>query len=293
MSELCTEHSSSQAYGAGKHKYLGTLLQRSVWLHLLLCLPILIIWLNTYNILTLLGLVSLYDAFQPNLPAYAILYPIMKILQIQGILMPSTVIFTLGSLLEAICCYFFVYQADMGIRGIALGVVVSVYFMTLAHLLYIRTMSVWCKIWDGLKWAAFEQWGQYLYYGMPLLIITWIEFSIFYNGTILVGIISKDPAFEISVYSVTINIDLFLYILSIAANSATSIRIGFLVGEGNIDRMKRVAVLTTLLILFYQIIQISVLLAGRLMWGYIFTSDERVVSGIANMMSIILWMGLL
>ena len=281
---------ASQAYGAGKLKYLGTLFQRSVWLHLLLCFPILLVWLNTFNILTLLGqtaelatLSSEYMiVFILILPAYAILYPTLKILQIQGILMPSTVIFTLGSLLEAIGCYFFIYQADFGVRGLALGVVISVYFMTLAHLVYIRSMSVWYKIWDGLKWAAFEKWGQYLYYGMPLLIIMWIEFSIFYNGTILVGIISKDPAFEISVYSVIINIDLFLYIFSIAANSATSIRIGFLVGEGNIGRMKRVAVLTTLLILFYQILQISILLAGRSMWGYIFTSNERVVNEIVN-----------
>ena len=171
----------------------------------------------------------------------------------------------------------------MGVRGLAAGVVISVYFMAFAHLVYIRSMSVWYKIWDGLKWDAFEKWGQYLYYGMPLLVIMWIEFSIFYNGNILVGVISKDPAFEISMYSVVINIDLFLYIFSIAANSATSIRIGFLVGEGNIGRVKRVAVLTMILIFMYQMIQISFLLAGRSMWGYIFTSNEKVVNGIVNM----------
>ena len=58
-----------------------------------------------------------------------------------------------------------------------------------------------------------ESWIQYAYYGLPLTISMWIEFTVLSIGTYLIGAISiKNPAFEISVYSIIVNINLFLYL---------------------------------------------------------------------------------
>ena len=282
---------ASQAYGAGENKYLGTLYQRSVCIHLMMCLPIAVVWLNTENIFTIVGQTAELSTLSGEyvmvyifiLPAYAILYPTMKILQIQEIVLPSTVIFAMGSVIEAIVCYLIISQTNMGVRGLACGVVISVYFTAFAHLVYLRTMSVWHRIWDGFKFEALERWRQYVYYGMPILVTTWIGFSVFYYGTFLMGAISKNAAFEISTYSVGINIDLFLFIFSLALQSATSIRIGILVGEGNFNRIKKVALFTTFIAFLIEVFQSSVLLSGRTVWEYIFTSEKTVVYAVVNM----------
>ena len=284
---------ASQAYGEGRNKYIGTLYQRSVLIHLMMCLPVAVIWLNTTNIMTILGqtadlsilsgeYVTVYICI---LPAYAILYPTMKILQIQNIVMPSTVIFSIGSAFEAMVCYLLIFQAKMGMRGLSCGVVISVYFMAFAHLMYLRTMSVWGRIWDGFTWDALIKWGQYIYYGTPLIIFSWIGFIVYYVGTYLMGATSTlEPAFEISVYSIAVNLDLFLFILPFAFQSVISFRVGGLVGEGNIVKMKRVACLSAILIFLAELIQISILLAGRSIWGYIFTSDGKVAHAVIPMM---------
>ena len=283
---------ASQAYGAGENKYLGTLYQRSLFIHLLMCLPIAIVWLNTSNIFTLLGQTNELSTLSAEymtvyiciLPAYAIMYPTMKILQIQEIVLPSTTIFAIGSCIEVITCYLSISQAYKGVIGISYGVVIAMYFMAIAHLVYLRTMSVWCRIWDGFKWAVFQKWMQYLYYGMPLLLTTWIGFFVYYYGTFLMGAISKNAAFVISTYSIGLNIDLFLFIYPFALQSATSIRIGILVGEGDTDRIKKVVFLTTLIVFISQLFQSSILLAGKSVWGHIFTSEETVVYAVVTIL---------
>ena len=40
----------SQAFGAGRYKELGTLLQRGILIHAVMCLPIAIVWVNADNI---------------------------------------------------------------------------------------------------------------------------------------------------------------------------------------------------------------------------------------------------
>ena len=282
---------ASQAYGAGENKYLGTLYQRSVCIHLMMCLPIAVVWLNTENIFTIVGQTAELSTLSGEyvmvyifiLPAYAILYPTMKILQIQEIVLPSTVIFAMGSVIEAIACYLLISLTNMGVRGLACGVVISVYFTAFAHLVYLRTMSVWHRIWGGFKLEALDRWRQYVYLGMPILITTWVEVIVFYNGTILMGAISKTAAYEISMYSIVLNIDLFLFLISYALQSTSSIRIGNLVGEGNFEKMKKVAILSMVIVFITQLLQSSVLLAGRYLWGYIFTSDARIVNGIVSM----------
>ena len=287
---------ASQAYGEGRSKYIGTLYQRSILIHLLMCLPIAVIWLNTANIMTILGQPADLSIISGEyatvyiciLPAYAILYPTVKILQTQAIVLPSTIIFVLGSAFEATTCYLLIFHTNMGVRGLSCGVVISVYFIAFAHLIYLRTMSVWGRIWDGFTRDAFTKWGQYIYYGITILSTLWIELIVFYFGTYLLGATSMlDPAFEISVYSIVIFIDLFLYLLSFSFQSAISFRVGILVGEGNIVKMRKVALLGTVLIFLSQCFQIALLLAGRTTWGYIFTSDERVAQAIVPMVYIL------
>ena len=281
---------ASQAYGGRRNKYISILYQRGLLIHQIMCLPIALIWINATNIFTILGQTAelsttagrYMNIYIFALPCLAILHPTLKILQIQDIVLPSTVIYAIGSLIEAIVSYLLIFHTNMGVSGLALAVVITVYFITIAHLIYLRTMSVWDRIWDGLKWEAFECWGQYVYYGMPILATLSIELIVFHFGVLLIGAVSQDPSYEISIYSIVSLIDLFLLLLSLAFQSATSIRIGCIVGEGNIAKMKKVAILTTLMTFPLQLIQISILIAGRSIWGYIVTSNHEIAEAVIN-----------
>ena len=115
---------ASQAFGARRFRHLGVVLQRSVLIHLCISIPISIFWINMGNLLIVLHqsieFVSLANQFMLVSiwinPAYALLIPCMKILQMQNIVLPSAVIVMLGNLVEGVLCYLLVYRAQ-GCRG--------------------------------------------------------------------------------------------------------------------------------------------------------------------------------
>lgn len=285
----------SQAYGAGKEKQLGTFLQRGVLIHSVVCLFIALVWVNTENILLLLHQPPELSrmsgeymwVFLPILPAYAILYPTMRILQVQKIVLPTMVILVCGVILETVLCYILTKFTLLGIKGISIAVVVSSYFQTLAHILYVRFSIVWYKIWEGFTWKALQEWGQYLYYGIPVLVVTLLHVSVFSLGNIVIGATSSNVAVDLSEYSAVVYIEYFLFVLPSCMNVASSIRVGILVGEDNINRMKKICLLTTSLTLLLEILQISVLLAGINLWGKIFISNQEVAHGIVTIIFVI------
>ncbi|KAI6661257.1 Multidrug and toxin extrusion protein 1-like [Oopsacas minuta] len=285
----------SQAYGAGKNKELGTLLQRGLLIHSLMSLTIAIIWINAENILLLLHqspeLSKMCGEFMwvmlPILPAYAIIYPTMRILQVQKIVLPTMIILVSSTLIESILCYVLTNYTLLGIKGIAIAVVITFIYQAIAHLVYIRCSSVWERIWGGFTWMALQKWGQYLYYGFPLLIMTLLHDGVFSLGNIVVGATSSNAAVDLSEYSAVLYIEYCLYVLSSCMNIASSIRVGILVGEDNISRMKKVCVLTTSVTLLLVLVQVSVLLAGSSLWGKMFISDQEVAQGIVNIIFVI------
>ena len=285
----------AQTFGAGRCKELGTLLQRGVLIHAVMCLPIAILWLNAENILIwfkqspeLSRMCGEYlKVFALVLPAYAILYPSMRILQVQKIVIPTMCILVCGTVLEAILCYALTAYTQLGIRGIALAVVFTVHFQAVAHVLYLRCSRVWIIIWEGMSWNAVKRWGEYLYFGVPVLITTLLHVSVFSLGNIVTGATSSNPAIELSEYSVVQYTEYALFVLPSCINIASSIRVGNLIGEDNISRMKKVCVLTTCVVFLLEMVQISVLLAGNSLWGKLFISDQEVAHDIVDILFVI------
>ena len=285
----------SQAFGAGRNKELGTLLQRGVLIHTVMCLPMAILWLNAESILIWLNqspelsrICGEYiEVFIAILPAYALLYPAIRTLQVQNIVVPTMCILACGTVLEAVLIYTLTTYTSLGVRGIALAVVLTVYFQAVAHLVYIRCSRVWSIIWEKVSWYAVKRWGEYLYFGVPVLITTLLHVAVFSLGNIVIGANSPNPAIELSEYSAVQYIEYALFVLPSCMNIASSIRVGNLVGEDNMRRMKKVCILTTCVTFLLEIVQISVLLAGSSLWGKLFISDQQVAHGIVDILFVI------
>ena len=286
---------ASQAHGAADHKRLGILIQRSMLIHLFLVIPIAIIWINIDNILIILNqqpeLVLLARQYMKVyifiIPANALTFPCMKILQMQNIVIPSAIILACGVGLDIVLCYLFVFVMDMGITGAALGQVLVTYAIVSVHLVYLRMSSVWKRIWGGWSWEAWGKWSQYFYYGAPEMFAIGNEILSVQLGGFVIGMISDQPEVEINVYSILSYLDIIAFFLPLSLSIVASIRIGNLVGEGDIKRVKKVAAFYMTSQVVFSIIQSIILFGGRWIWGVVFSSDPNVVSGVANLIFII------
>ena len=253
------------------------------------------LWLNTGNILVILNqpreIVSIANQYMlvaiAMSPAYAMLIPCMKILQMQDIVLPTSVIAVLGNLVEIVLCYCLAYRAELGVCGIALSQVLTTYLMAFAHLAYLRYSCVWGRIWNGMSWEGWNRWGQYFYYGIPELVMILIEIPCIQVGGFVVGIVSSQPEVDISVYSILTYLDLIVFMMSISMSTVSAIRVGNLVGEGNFVYAKKVGALIVILQIILSLIQSTLLMTGKSIWGKLFTSDERVVIGLSNIVFIV------
>ena len=286
---------ASQTHGAKNFKHIGVILQRSILIHLSLSIPISMFWLNMGNILVLIKqpheIVSIANQYMLIAiainPAYALLIPCIKILQMQDIVLPSSVIVVLGNVVEIVLCYCLAYRAELGVSGIALSQVLTAYLMALAHLFYLRFSRVWGRIWGGMSWEGWNRWGQYIYYGIPELVMILIEIPCIQVGGFVVGIVSPQPEIDISIYSILTYLDLFVFMMSISMSTISAIRVGNLVGEDNFGYAKKVSALIVILQIIFSLIQSTMLMIGKSIWGRLFTSDERVVIGLSNIVFIV------
>ena len=286
---------ASQAFGAKRFRQIGVVFQRSVLIHLCISLPISIFWINMGNLLIVLHqsqkLVSLANQYMlvsiAINPAYAVLIPSMKILQMQDIVLPSAAIGVLGNLVEGVLCYLLAIAAGLGVPGIAMSQVLTTYLMAFATLAYLRISGVWNKMWGGMSWEAWVKWGQYIYYGIPELVTILIEIPCIQVGGFVVGVVSKHPEVEISIYSILTYLDLFVFMVPISMSTITAIRVGNLIGEGKLEYAKKVGILVVIFQITLSLIQSTVLMAGKSIWGEIFTMDERVVSGLSHLVILV------
>ena len=144
--------------------------------------------------------------------------------------------------------------------GIALSQVLTTYLMAFATMAYLRTISgVWFRIWGGMSWEAWVKWGQYIYYGIPELVTILIEIPCIQVGGFVVGVVSKHPEVEISIYSILTYLDLFVFIVPISMSTITAIRVGNLIGEGKLAYAKKVSILVVIIQIMLSLIQSSVL----------------------------------
>ena len=171
----------SQASGAQEHKYLGLLLQRSIWISCVLSIPIVVLWMNTENILALfnqekniIGIAKKYMLVSyAVIPAFILTFPLENLIEMMDILYPVAVIYFLANLVAASVGYLTCFIFNWGVYVIPLMPVSAFCTITFALIVYCKCSSLFNRIWPGFKWAGFQQWNTYFYYGLPILLTEW------------------------------------------------------------------------------------------------------------------------
>ena len=276
----------------GRNKYTGLLLQRSFLVNTFFMFPIAFVWLNTENILVLLRQPSEVAAiagqyvlvYTAILPALCMSTAVVKTLQLQEVMLPSLVIFLFANLLEISVIYPLAYFTNIGVIAFALGPVVAFYFIAIAHCIYIRSAKLWKRIWCGLTLEAWQRWFEYTRYGMPLLLVNQLEIVSIHSGAFILGVISHQPVVDIGIHIVAISINSVITISCMSLSLATSIRISQLGTYHQRNTINKIICRSLCVTTLLTISQSVLLAGGNQIWGRVFSSDDRVSSGLSNIL---------
>lgn len=274
----------------GRSKYTGLLFQRCMLVNVYLMLPISFVWLNTENILILLRqppelaalagqYVSVYTAV---LPALCVSSAVVKTLQLQEVILPSLLILLFANLLEILVLYPLAFYTDIGVSMFAIGPIVALYFIAISHLIYLRCVRLWKKIWCGFSLEAWEGWCQYLCYGVSLLVANLFEIVSVQSGALILGLLSSQPSVDIGIHMVAICINSVISISCMSLSLATSIRISQLSSNTQRKRIKKIIINSVIAIIVITLVQSAVLAGANRFWGMLFSSDRRIASGLIN-----------
>ena len=274
----------------GRNKYTGLLFQRCILVNAYLILPISFVWLNTENILILLRqppelaalagqYVSMYTAI---LPALCVSSAVVKTLQLQEVILPSLLILLFANLLQIVVLYPLTFYTEIGVRVFAIGPVIALYFIAISHLIYLRCVKLWKRIWGGVSLEAWEGWCQYLCYGVSLLVVNLFETVSIQSGAFILGLLSSQPSVDIGIHMIAICINSIISISCMSLSLATSICISQLSYSTQRKRIKKIIINSVIAIIIITVTQSAVLAGVNQFWGRIFSSDKRIASGLTN-----------
>ena len=228
---------AAQAYGAGSYKKVGVYLQRGLIIHTLALLVVLAIWLNLESILNLLHqppcvvgyTVTFIHGYTFALPALLFYYLLQKFLQVQGIVYPFAISQAVGILVSIVAHYLLMFVADLGIlgSGIALGISQYAALVVILAIIWIRKLHK--KTWGGWSWECLNDWGQYVAYGIPGMLILVAEMVIYEAGILIVGLTGS---LQQSILVVLFNYYYILFIVGYSFRLAAGVRVGNELGAG-------------------------------------------------------------
>ena len=283
---------ASQANGAEENKYLGLLLQRSIWISLFISLPVAIIWANTENVLAIFNqndriietarkYISISYAL---IPAFIIIFVFQNLIEMMNILKPIVLIFSIGNVVAGLVGYLTCFVLKWEVYSIPIIMILSLYSVAIGLFVYCKCFGIFDRIWHGWKLAGFYCWGKYLYYGVPIL-FTELALNIqVYGSGFIIGINAENATIALSINSVMVSLDMITYTLSVSISIAASVRIGNLIGEGNLKLAKISIIILGFIASILSLLQGIVLYLSRHVIGNIFTNNIYVVEGVSSVL---------
>eukprot|EP00301_Raphidiophrys_heterophryoidea_P001102 c10550_g1_i1.p1 GENE.c10550_g1_i1~~c10550_g1_i1.p1 ORF type:complete len:532 (+),score=94.63 c10550_g1_i1:215-1810(+) len=286
----------SQTWGAEKKVEYGQWLVTGLFVSLLLSLPVCLVLVTIERVLLLFGIDPELAAMAGRfiLPLTSSVPPLLfficmtKYLQCQGILTPSVWIGIFANILNATLGYCIIYVFGGGFMGACTATAISRYiqlFLMIAYLLYSRPRHslTWPEMrsWEPLRSSRLKQFfGLGVYGGATVALEIWcFEGMTFLSGTF--GALAVDT--HTSMYAV---IAFMWMVVPLPVATATSIRVGNLLGAGDFVTCKRTARVGVALVAVVSLAASGIVYSCRHYVGWIFSSDKEVIEAVASLMYI-------
>lgn len=271
----------SQTFGSGNLLRVGVILQRSIFILLLTCFPCWAVLVNTELILLLVRqepevarLAQVYvKIFMPVLPVIFMFSLQTRYLQSQGIMWPQVITGILANLINALLNYIFIFPLKMGIQGSAIANALSQTSMSLLLFLYIVCRGLHKATWGGWSMESLEDWGSYIYLGIPSMVMLCVEWWMYEIGSFLAGLISE---VELGSQSIIFQVANIAYMVPLGFSIAGSVRVGNALGSGDTEQAKASAKMTVICTVSLSLILAILIGCLKENISYIFSNDEKI-----------------
>jgi MATE family multidrug resistance protein len=172
---------------------------------------------------------------------------------------------------------------EMGLVGAGIGTLVSRIMMPLMFVFYIFYLPRFRKYFSEARKVPFEKirFIEVLRIGIPIgfqIVVEGITFSI---GAVMMGWLGEIP---LAAHQVAIGLAGFTYMISLGISQATTIRISHQMGENDFVSLKKAALASTHLVLFFMSSMGILFIATKSYLPLLFTSDTEVVALAAQLL---------
>ena len=256
MSTLC-----SQAYGAANYKLMGTYFMRALIIASLTCFPIWTIWISVKPAIYYItrdaelaqGAGDYTTVLCFSYPAYVYSRLVCNFLQSQNIVIPNLVIFVSGNLLNICLQYVLIVVLSLEIKGVALSFTISNYLIAILLFAYIQLTSVHLT-YAVFSWSNLTGWYHFLKYGIVGTLQLIVEIIVArFVPIIFIGFIIRDTD-QLALLGI-LNVFWFLMLsVTFGFGTGANVRIGNLLGENNLVRAKKSAIVVQCFALLIQVV---------------------------------------
>ncbi|CAI5693307.1 unnamed protein product [Oreochromis niloticus] len=280
----------SQTFGGKNLLRVGVILQRGIIILLLFCLPCWGLLINAEAILLCLGqdpevarIAQLYiTAFLPAVPAMFLHHLQVSYLQNQGIILPQMYTAALANLANVVTNYIFLYWLDLGVGGSAAAHTLAWIYICAFLFVYIWWKKLHVSTWGGWSAESLQEWGSYMKLAIPSTLMTCFEWWVYEFGGFFAGMLGED---ELAAQHAVIMVAFITYMFPLGVQAAACARVGNALGAGDTDRAILSAKMSLALAGSFAVVEGLFLGATKTVIGFIFTSDEKIVALVSQLMN--------
>ncbi|KAM3875117.1 multidrug and toxin extrusion protein 1-like [Diretmus argenteus] len=281
----------SQTFGGRNLLRVGVILQRSILILLLFCLPCWGLLINAQAILLCLGqepelarIAQLYiTAFLPAVPAQFLHNLQVSYLQNQGIILPQMYTAAMANIANLATNYILIHWLDLGVNGSAAANTLSQIYICAFLFAYIWWKKLHVKTWGGWSLGSLQEWGSYMKLALPSTLMTCFEWWIYEFGSFFAGMLSE---YDLGAQHAVMMLSFFNYMFPLGIQVATCVRVGNALGAGDTAAAILTSKVSLTLSAGMAIIQGLVLCSTKSVIGFIFTDDEKIVDLVSQLISV-------
>ncbi|KAJ8347655.1 hypothetical protein SKAU_G00262440 [Synaphobranchus kaupii] len=299
--ELAGYALASATFGGKNLERVGVILQRSMLILLLFCLPCWAILINTHSILLALQqeaevarIAQLFVfAFLPAVPAMFLHQLQVAYLQNQGIILPQLYTAAVANIINVATNYILIFWMDLGVIGSAVANSLAQITICVLLFAYIRWKNLHKNTWGGWSTASLQEWGSYMQLAIPSTLMLCFEWWIYDIGGFFAGMLGE---VDLAAQHVLLELGTITYMVlcmgqfPLGVHAAACVRVGNALGAGNTTRALITCKVTLVLSGVLAVFQGIVLGTSKTAIGYIFTSDKNIVELVSSVLTVYIFL---
>jgi MATE family multidrug resistance protein len=307
----------SQAYGAKQYSLVGLYTQRGMMISTAVCIPIIIIWSYTKEFLELVGVAPHIAVLSGEWVSYLrfacwpnfMYYMLARFQQCQGIVWITTASSVICVLSNLALTPALIYSANLGYKGAAIAQALTYWVLFLSVVFFGCARCLWVKrirnraivvsdsqtlgahepldiedtwvdpmaSWPSpFRLAVFRGWPEFLKLGIPGAASLFVEWGSYEITSMVAASLGETPLAVHALFATTATLN---YAAPLGLSTAGSILIGQFLGAGSPDRARQLTVLCVACTAVYGIASGFLLLALRVPYAMMFTSESGVIDG--------------